>query len=222
MQNRAQFSAPIGQTTSEEIANAITHGIGAVLSVAGLVFLLIQAIAVGDRWHIISVSIYGGSLVFLYLASTLYHSFQTPTLKRFFLILDHIGIFFLIAGTYTPILMVKMRDISGWSFLIILWSLAIIGACIKAFFTGRYTRISALIYIVMGWLVVFRIEAFLGVVEKDGAMLALAGGLFYTLGVIPFLWNRLPYNHAIWHLFVICGSFCHYLAILNYVILPLG
>lgn len=208
------------QTLREEIANAVTHGIGTAFSISGLTLLLVYAIALQDVWRTVSVSIYGGSLVFLYLASTLYHSFQFEPVKRVFHILDHIGIFFLIAGTYTPFLLIQMRDTPGWILLISLWTLAIVGAVIKAFFTGRYTKISAFIYILMGWAVIFRLDAFVNSVDQGGVMLVLAGGLSYTIGVIPFLWHRIPYNHAIWHLFVIGGSVCHFLAIFRYI-LPL-
>ena len=134
------------QTLSEEIANAITHGFGTVLAIAGLTLLVATAVAIQDRWRIVAVSIYGSTLVFLYLASTLYHSFQFKPVKQFFHIMDHIGIFFLIAGTYTPFLLINMRDTTGWIIFIVLWTLAIVGASIKAFFTDKYTRISALIY----------------------------------------------------------------------------
>lgn len=208
------------QTLPEEIANAITHGIGAGLSLVGLILLVVTAVGLQDRWRIISVSIYGVTLVFLYLASTLYHSIQFKPVKEFFHILDHIGIFFLIAGTYTPILLIRMRDTPGWIFFISLWALAIVGAVIKAFFTNKYTRISALIYILMGWAALIRMDALISAVDTPGVILVLVGGVSYTIGVIPFLWHRLPYNHAIWHLFVIGGSVCHFLAIFRYV-LPL-
>ncbi len=208
------------QTLGEEIANAVTHGIGTALSISGLTLLVVTAVMLQDRIRIVAVSIYGGTLVFLYLASTLYHSFQFKPVKRFFHIMDHIGIFFLIAGTYTPFLLIKMRDTSGWILLITLWTLAIIGASIKAFFTDRYTRVSAIIYILMGWAVVFRFDAFVSSIDSGGFWLVVAGGLSYTIGVIPFLMHKLPYHHAIWHLFVIGGSVCHFLAIFRYI-LPL-
>lgn len=209
------------QTLGEEIANAITHGIGTALSIAGLTLLVFAAVMLEDTWRIVAVSIYGSTLVFLYLASTLYHSFQFKPVKRVFHIMDHIGIFFLIAGTYTPILLIRMRDTPGWILLIGIWTLAIIGSVIKAFFTDRYTKISALIYIFMGWTVIFRFEAFASAIDPGGIGLVVAGGLSYTIGVVPFLWNKLPYNHAIWHLFVIGGSVCHFLAIFRYI-LPMG
>ncbi|MEM7332423.1 MAG: hemolysin III family protein [Chloroflexota bacterium] len=206
------------QTLGEEIANAITHGIGTALAVSGLTLLVATAIAIQDRWRIVAVSIYGSTLVFLYLASTLYHSFQFKPVKRFFHIMDHIGIFFLIAGTYTPFLLIKMRDTTGWVILIALWTLAIVGASIKAFFTGRYTRISSVIYILMGWAAIFKFDAFVTAVDPGALWLVIAGGLSYTIGVIPFLMHKVPYHHAIWHLFVIGGSVCHFLAIFRYIL----
>lgn len=209
------------QTLSEEVANAVTHGIGTALSIAGLTLLVVAAVTLQDAWRIVAVSIYGSTLVFLYLASTLYHSFHFHPVKHVFHIMDHIGIFFLIAGTYTPILLIHMRDTPGWILFIAIWTMAIIGATIKAFFTDRYTKISSLIYIAMGWAVIFRFDAFASAIDPAGVWLVLAGGLSYTVGVIPFLWHRLPYNHAIWHLFVIGGSVCHYIAIFRYI-LPVG
>ena len=210
--------SPNVQTLGEEIANAITHGLGTAFSISGLTLLVATATMLQDRWRIVGVSIYGGTLVFLYLASTLYHSFQFKPVKQVFHILDHIGIFFLIAGTYTPFLLIKMRDTPGWILLISLWILAIIGAFIKAFYSHRYTKASPLIYIMMGWAVIFRLNAFIDVVDFGGQILVLAGGLSYTIGVIPFLMHRIPYNHAIWHLFVMGGSVCHFIAIFRYIL----
>jgi hemolysin III len=205
----------------EEIANAITHGIGAALSIVGLIFLVVWAAVEGDTWRIVAVSIYGGTLVFLYLASTLYHAIQHLATKRVFHILDHVGIAFLIAGTYTPILLIQMRDFYGWLFFGVIWGLAVIGASIKAFFTARFVRISTATYVAMGWLAILLLKPMLTTMGSSGLIWMVAGGLSYSLGVIPFLWHRLPFNHAIWHLFVIGGSVCHYVAIWQYV-LPQG
>ena len=208
----------IGQTLPEEIANAVTHGIGAALSVAALTSMIIIASLYGDVWSVVSVSIYGATLVFLYLASTLYHGIQVKTAKEVFHVMDHIGISLLIAGTYTPILLVKMRTTEGWIFFGLIWGLALTAASIKSFFTNRYTRISTAIYVIMGWMSLFLISSMLEVLGVGGFAWIAAGGVSYTLGVIPFLWQRLPYNHAIWHLFVIGGSVCHFVAILLYVL----
>lgn len=209
------------ETLGEEIASAVTHGIGAALSVAGLVLLIIFSARFADGWRIVSVSIYGGALVFLYLASTLYHAIRHLAAKQVFHILDHVGIFLLIAGTYTPILLIKLRDQQGWIFFGVIWGLALFGACFKAFFTGRFVKVSTFTYVAMGWLSVFLGSAMIGALGMGGMVWLVAGGLSYSLGVIPFLWERLPFNHAIWHLFVIGGSVCHYVVIWQYV-LPAG
>lgn len=206
------------ESLAEEIANAITHGIGAALSVAALTSLIIFAAMGGDAWSVVSVSIYGGTLVFLYLASTLYHGIQFGPVKHFFHVMDHVGISLLIAGTYTPILLVKMRTFEGWLFFGLIWGLALTAASIKSFFTDKYTRVSTTIYVIMGWLSLFLINSMLEVIGVGGIAWIVAGGICYTLGVIPFLWKKLPFNHAIWHLFVIAGSTCHFVAILLYVL----
>lgn len=209
------------ETFGEEIASAITHGIGAALSVVGLTLLLIWAARLEDGWRLVSVSIYGGALVFLYLASTLYHAIQHLATKRVFHILDHVGIFLLIAGTYTPILLLKMRDWQGWLFFGLIWGLALVGLTVKAFFTGRFVHVSTFAYVAMGWSSLFLVNTLSATLGTGGMAWLVAGGLSYSLGVIPFLWERLPFNHAIWHLFVIGGSVCHYVLIWRYV-LPLG
>ncbi len=209
---------PIKDTLGEEIASAITHGIGTALSVAALTSLIIFAALRGDAWSVVAVTIYGTTLVFLYLASTLYHGIQFEPVKRFFHIMDHVGISLLIAGTYTPILLVKMRTPQGWISFALIWGLALTAASIKSFFTDRYTRVSTIIYVTMGWLSVFLINSMLATMGVGGVAWIAAGGVCYTLGVIPFLWKSLPFNHAIWHLFVIGGSTCHFIAILLYVL----
>ena len=207
------------QSFAEEIANAVTHGVGAALSIAGLTLLVVMAAWFGDGWMIVGVSVYGFALVFLYLASTLYHSMPRDPAKSFFLILDHVGIALLIAGTYTPILLGKMRNPTGFTFLGVIWALAVTAACIKAFFTQRYTAVSTAVYVAMGWLAVFLVRALFDTLGFAGMTWMAIGGLSYSLGVIPFLWERLPYNHAVWHLFVMGGSACHYIAIMRYVVL---
>jgi hemolysin III len=207
------------QSFAEEIANAVTHGVGAALSIAGLTLLVVMAAWFSDGWMIVGVSVYGFALVFLYLASTLYHSMPRDPAKSFFLVLDHVGIALLIAGTYTPILLGKMRTPTGLAFLGVIWGLAITSACIKAFFTQRYTVLSAGVYVAMGWLAIFLARGLFEALGLAGVAWMAVGGLSYSLGVIPFLWERLPYNHAVWHLFVLGGSACHYVAIMRYVVL---
>lgn len=204
----------------EELANGITHGIGLVLSVVGLAVLVFLSVMRGNAWHIVGCTTFGVSLVLLYTASTMYHSFRTPRWKRILKTLDHTAIYLLIAGTYTPFTLVNLRGFWGWTLFTLVWSLSVFGILWKIFNVDRYQIISTLIYIAMGWLVVIAIKPlFLGIPLSGIAWLA-AGGLFYTIGVIFFAANRIPYNHAIWHIFVLAGSICHYIAVMLYVLPP--
>lgn len=213
--SNAKKSPSTRYTLGEEIANSITHGIGAGLSIAGLVVLLVLALPSGDAWRILSFSIYGASLVLVYLSSTLYHGFQRPRLKRLFQIFDHSAIYLLIAGTYTPFLLISLRGAWGWTFMAVIWGLALLGVLFKAFFIERYQRVSALGYLLMGWLVVIAAEQLLKNLSTPTLVWITAGGGAYTLGMLFLAWRRLPFSHTIWHLFVLGGSLCHYLAVLN-------
>lgn len=225
MKKQTSTSIPSFDTLNEEIANVVTHGIGAGLSMAGLAVLVMLAIWAGDVYRIVSMSIYGASLVLLYLASTFYHSVQRPEIRQSirdaFQTFDHVAIFILIAGTYTPLVLVKLRGHGGWTILIVVWTLAVVGSIVKAFFRNRYTRLSVGAYMAMGWLSLFLFKGMASEMGVGAIVWILVGGAFYSLGVIPFLWRKLPYNHAIWHLFVMAGSLCHYFAVLFYV-LPEG
>ncbi|MCB2155220.1 hemolysin III family protein [bacterium] len=205
----------------EEIANSITHGIGVFLSIAGLATLVTLASLGGDPWRIVSFSIYGATLVVLYLCSTLYHSFKAPRVKAVFRVLDHISIFLLIAGSYTPFVLVELRGPWGWSIFGVVWGLALVGVILKVFHTGRYEAVSITIYILMGWLIVIALKPLLAAVPVGCFVWMLVGGLAYTLGVIFYAMERIPYGHAIWHLFVLIGSVTHFVAIAVYV-LPVG
>jgi len=205
----------------EEIANSIIHGIGAGLSIAGLTILMVLGALYGNAWHVVSFSIYGSSLILLYLASTLYHSFQKPKIKCVFEILDHVAIFVLIAGTYTPFMLVNLRGPWGWSLLGIIWGLAFLGIIFKLFFIERFERFSLLIYLLMGWLCLIAARQMLAEIPTGGLLWLISGGLLYTSGVLFYQWKNLRYSHAIWHLFVLGGSICHYFSILFYV-LPNG
>ena len=202
----------------EELAHSITHGIGAALSIAGLVLLVTLAAIRGDAWHVVSCSIFGATLVFLYTASTLYHSITHPGAKRVLRVFDHAAIFLLIAGTYTPFTLVTLRGGWGWTLFIIVWGLALVGIIYKITAKNRFRFLSVLLYLAMGWLVLIAIEPMVTSMPKPGLVLLLAGGLCYTLGVIFYAWKRLPYGHAVWHLFVLAGSICHFFAVLLYVI----
>ena len=201
----------------EEIANSITHGIGAGLSVAGLTLLVVLARLYGDVYQIVGFSIYGATLVILYLASTLYHGFQHPRVKRVFQVIDHASIYLLIAGTYTPFLLIRVRSDWGWTLLIIVWGLAILGVGFKAVFSTRFMKVSVLTYILMGWLSVVAGKEMLANIPVGGLTWLAVGGVVYTVGVIFYAIKRIPYNHAIWHLFVLGGSVCHFLGILFYL-----
>jgi len=201
------------QTLGEEIANAVTHGIGAALSVAGLVLLVVFAAMRGDAWRVVSFSIYGATLIILYLASTLYHSFTNIRLKRFFRTMDHISIFLLIAGTYTPITLVCMRGPWGWTIFGLIWGLALAGVILKAFFMGRFEKAAIVLYVAMGWLIIIAIKPMIQMVPPGAVMWLVIGGVSYTLGLIFYALKKMPYNHAVWHLFVLGGSVCQYMGI---------
>jgi hemolysin III len=202
----------------EEIANSITHGIGAGLSVAALVILVTLAALHGTAAHVVGCAVFGAALVVLYLASTLYHAIPHARAKRVLQVLDHSAIYLLIAGTYTPFMLVTLRGTRGWVLLGVVWTAAAAGIALCSTVGRRAHVISVVLYIVMGWIaiVVFRpLTASLGV---QGMALVAGGGLVYTSGVIFYAWRRLPYHHAIWHLFVIAGSALHVVAVLRYVI----
>lgn len=204
------------QTETEEIVNSLTHGLGLTLSSAGWAALLVLATLFGDAWQIISCAIYGGTLVFLYAVSTLYHSARSPRAKHILRILDHIGIFLLIAGTYTPFAMIFLRDGWGWTLLAIVWCLALAGLLFKMLSSYRFHWGATTLYLAMGWLSVLFVEPMLAAVPIGALYLLVAGGLAYTVGVIFYGWHSLPYSHAIWHLFVLAGSACHYFAVALY------
>ena len=203
---------------TEEILNVITHGLGFLLSVVALVILVVYASLDGDAWHIVSFSIYGASLVILYLASTLFHSARKQSLRNKLNIFDHAAIYILIAGTYTPFLLVTIRGPWGWSLFGVIWGLAIGGVIFKLFFTGKYDVISALIYVAMGWLIIIAIKPMNENLSSDGLIWLIGGGISYMIGAVFYLLNKLPYNHAIFHIWVLLGSFAHFVAVFWYVL----
>lgn len=205
-------------TLTEEIANSVTHGIGAGLSIAALSILVTFAGLFGDAWRVVSFSIYGATLILLYLASTFYHSFQSPRLKEIFRVLDHSAIFLLIAGTYTPFTLVNLRGVWGWTLFGLIWGLAIFGILLEVFFMDRFKALTMVTYVGMGWMVIIAFKPLLSAVPVGGMVWLCVGGLTYTLGVIFYLWDRVPFNHAIWHLFVLGGSVCHFFCMLFYVL----
>lgn len=200
-------------STTEEIVNSITHGIGALLSIAALVILIIVAGQHGDIWHLISFSIYGSTLILLYLSSTLYHSFTSPKIKNLFARFDHISIFLLIAGTYTPILLTSLRGILGWTLFVIIWTMAVAGAVIRSIYLHRFRKLMVSIYLVMGWMAILAAKQIYERMPEISIWFLVLGGLSYSIGVIFYNWRKLPYSHGIWHLFVLAGSILHFFAI---------
>ncbi|UCD37868.1 MAG: hemolysin III family protein [Fidelibacterota bacterium] len=205
-------------TLREEIANSLIHAIGVTLSVAGLIVLVVLAALQGDPWRVVSFTIYGSTLIILYLASTLYHGVQNPRGKAVLQIIDHTTIYLLIAGTYTPFLLVSLRGIWGWTLFGVIWGLALLGIAFQSLFVRRQGKLSILTYILMGWLCVIALREMLVHIPTGGLVWLAIGGVLYTTGVIFYVWHKLPYNHAIWHLFVLGGSVSHFLAVLFYVL----
>lgn len=212
------IKAKLEKLSIEELANTLTHGFGLVLSIAGFIVLVALASIKGDFWHILSSIVYGLSLITLYAASTFYHSATAPELKRKLQILDHCCIYLLIAGSYTPFTLVVLRGAFGHSLFIFAWAFAFAGIAMKIFFFKRFPIASVISYLLMGWLGIVAIQPLLAALGLAPVMLVVAGGLAYSIGVIFFAWERLPHNHAIWHLFVLAGSICHYLAVAIYVV----
>jgi hemolysin III len=205
-------------TLGEEIAHCITHGAGALLAIAGLAILTAFASLKGDAWHVVSVSLYGATLVLLFTSSTLYHGIAAPRAKAVLRHLDHAAIFLLIAGTYTPFALVNLRGPWGWTIFAVIWTLAIGGVLMQTRLTRRAKWVNALLYVLMGWLVIVAIKPLAAAVETGGLVLLVAGGLAYTLGTAFYVWKRLKFHHAIWHGFVLLGSALHFFAVLFYVI----
>ena len=204
-------------TLGEEIANSITHGIGAALSIAGLVAIV--AVAALDRpaWQVVACAIYGTSLVLMYVSSAMYHALTNERAKRVFKILDHSSIYLLIAGTYTPFTLITLRGPWGWSLFAVVWGLCVCGVVFKSLWIGRLKVASTVVYLLMGWCVVVAIRPLLAALPWTGFMWMLAGGLCYTAGV-AFYANSRRFAHSIWHLFVMAGSVCHYWAVFHYVL----
>jgi hemolysin III len=205
-------------TLKEEIANAVTHGIGALLAIAGLVLLIVFSGIYGNSWYIVSLTVYGSSLVMLYTMSTIYHSLPVGTAKNVFEILDHSSIYLLIAGTYTPFELLTLKGPTGWTFFGITWGMAIAGIVFKVFFVRKFVILSTLVYIVMGWMIIFAIKPLILALPENAILFLVLGGLLYTIGTIFYVRRKMKYHHAIWHLFVLGGSAFHFFAILFYVL----
>lgn len=199
------------------LANAISHGIGAGLAIAGAIYLIAVSTR-GSAWVVVSCSVFAATLVLVYICSTLYHSLVRTRARHVFHVLDHSAIYLLIAGTYTPFTLVSLHGRTGWSLFAIVWTLAIAGVIFKSFAVGRFAVASAIVYLFQGWMVVFAARPLMQAVSPQGLLWLGAGGIAYTLGIVFFALDRIPYFHAAWHLFVLAGSIAHYFAILFYVV----
>ena len=207
-------------SASDELANSLTHGVGLLLSLVGAPVLVVSAATTGDRWRVVAASIYAATLVLLYGASTLYHSVRSARLKDLCQRIDHSAIYLLIAGTYTPFTLISLRGAWGWSIFGVVWGLAILGVILKSSFGARLPALSTWLYLAMGWLIVIALRPLATHVEPAGLRWMALGGAFYTGGVVFYVWERVRYSHAIWHLFVLGGSAAHFAAVLWYALPP--
>ena len=212
-QSLAKFYSP-----SEERLNILTHALGLALSVVGLILLFVRSISLGDAAQIITSVIFGVSMIMLYAASTIYHSTDSPESRAKMRIVDHAAIYILIAGTYTPFCVLVLGGKTGWVILATSWSMAITGITLKLFFTGRFKLLSTLMYVFMGWLIVFAIEPLINNIDPGGLHWLVAGGISYTVGAILYSIKAIPFNHAIFHSFVLGGTICHFMAVYLYLL----
>lgn len=202
----------------EEIAHAITHGIGALLSIVALVLLIVYASLNGNPWQIVSVTVFGSTMLFMYLCSTIVHILPEGKRKDILQIFDHSSIYLFIAGSYTPLLLVLIQGEIGWILFAIVWGIALIGVVFKIFFVKKFLVMSTLIYVLMGWIIVFAWGPLTNAFDSNGLLLLIIGGVFYTVGAVFYVWRGFPYHHAVWHLFVLAGSTFHFFTIFYYVI----
>ena len=205
-------------SVAEEVAHSATHGAGLLLSIAGLVILIVLASTNGNAWHVVSVTIFGTTLVILYGASTFYHAWPKHRLKQLFRTFDHSAIYLLIAGTYTPFTLVNLRGGWGWALFGVVWGLAVFGIVLESVAARRMKVLSVTLYVGLGWLVAIAVKPLLESVPAGGLILLLSGGMAYTGGVVFYAWRKIPFNHTFWHVFVVAGSVCHYMAVVLYVI----
>jgi len=217
---RGASSSPV--VIREEIANSVTHGLGLLASLIGAVVLVSLSVERGEAWHVVSAVVYGVTLVSLYAASTLYHAFKGTGARAVLRVLDHCAIYLLIAGTYTPVTLVSLRGGWGWALFCTVWFLAIAGIVFKVWATGRFAVLSTAVYVLMGWLCIVALKPMFVLLSPGALALLGAGGVLYTAGTLFYHSERVPYSHAVWHLFVVAGSVCHYLAIALYVLAPAG
>lgn len=202
----------------DELASSVIHGIGILLSIAGLVVLVVHSTAAGRPSDVLASAVYGVSLIALYTASTLYHAIRIESARRWLRTLDHIAIFLLIAGTYTPFTLIALRGVWGWSLFGMVWTLALLGSALELGMFKRYRRFAVLLYVAMGWIGIIAFRPLLAHLQTEGMALLLMGGVAYTLGVPFYLWRKLPYHHSVWHTFVLAGSVLQFLAVFFYVV----
>jgi hemolysin III len=208
-----------GYTVKEELSNTVTHSIGFILSIIGAIVVIVNAcLKSGSFTYVVSSVIFGLSLMLMYSSSALFHGIKNNQLKRIFQKLDHCAIYILIAGSYTPFTLITLRENSGINLFIFIWTLALIGVLIEKFPFKNSFFVSMVLYIVMGWAILGFFQPLYSIIHINGLILLILGGLFYTFGIIFFAWHRIPFNHTIWHLFVLGGSVCHYISIIKYVI----
>lgn len=205
------------QSKKEELLNSWSHGIGVFLGLIGLILLIIEVDS-RQPWYVFSILIYGLSIIVLFSASTAYHAIGNFDLKQKFRIVDHISIYLLIAGTYTPVLLITLKDSLGWPLFYTVWGIALFGVILKLFFTGKFEIFSTLLYLIMGWLIVFDFETLSELLHPNGILWLFAGGLFYTVGIVFYAIHKIPYNHVIWHFFVLAGAICHFCMMYLHVI----
>ncbi|MDO7976890.1 hemolysin III family protein [Oceanotoga sp. DSM 15011] len=205
-------------TKGEEIANSIIHGIGILFSLAALVLMIVFSSIKGDPWKIVSTTIFGSTLLIMYTSSTLYHALTNRKAKHIFEIFDHISIYLLIAGTYTPYTLVTLRGPLGWTIFGIVWGMAVLGILFKIFFLKKHVMLSTFIYILMGWMIIIGIKQIFLNLPFWGFIWLVIGGILYTIGTIFYIWRKFKYHHAVWHIFVLFGSFSHFISIFFYII----
>ncbi len=215
---RSDTVSPSFYPPAEERLNILSHASGLVLSLVGLVLLVMRAATFGTALHVVSFAIFGASLVLLYAVSTIYHSSTEPTLRIRLRTVDHAAIYILIAGTYTPFTLVVLEGAVGWTMFAASWGMAAIGIVLKLFFTGRFTLISTLMYVFMGWVIVFAIKPLIAALPGEGMFWLFAGGLSYTLGAAFYAIKKMPFGHAVFHFFVLAGSACHFVAVYYYIL----
>lgn len=218
MQSEPQAHGLPTRTVGEEIANTLTHGVGLAMSLAAMAILLWKAATHGDVWHVTSCAVFGSTLVILYFASTLYHGVRDPDLKRICRVIDHSAIYLLIAGSYTPFTLVTLRGETGWLLFAGVWGLGLLGILLKLRKSHRHKDVGLVLYLVMGWMVLFAIKPLLAHLPTAAVGWLIAGGLTYMVGILFYLLDSKKFAHTVWHLFVMGGSFCHVWAVMFYVI----